>query len=236
MEKIRKQNKMSDYLANLNNPQPTLDIGTDLDDSNLFTDTNFINFDFGDSSQSANLDQSETSNTGFPSWDQSTSLDFLNADFKFNSTNLLANTNSASSPNFGDLSSLPPSTPTTTSAKRKSSVIEDPNLSLEERTRFAAEEDKRRRNTAASARFRVKKKQREQALEKQAKEMTDKATKLEKRVNELEMENRWLKGLITDKEGGEGGDELTDMFNKVKDKLGDGGLEKLSEIMGVIDP
>lgn len=64
---------------------------------------------------------------------------------------------------------------------------------------MAAEEDKRRRNTAASARFRVKKKQREQALEKQAKEMTDKVQQLEGKVQQLEMENKWLKGLITDK-------------------------------------
>lgn len=64
---------------------------------------------------------------------------------------------------------------------------------------MAAEEDKRRRNTAASARFRVKKKQREQALEKTAKDMSDKVQILEARVNQLEMENKWLKGLITEK-------------------------------------
>ncbi|KAJ1797078.1 hypothetical protein LPJ59_003355, partial [Coemansia sp. RSA 2399] len=52
--------------------------------------------------------------------------------------------------------------------------------------------DKRRRNTAASARFRVKKKMREQALEQNAREMTAKADALEKRVQELEMETRWL--------------------------------------------
>jgi len=64
---------------------------------------------------------------------------------------------------------------------------------------MAAEEDKRRRNTAASARFRVKKKQREQALEKQAKELSDKVALLEGKVSQLEMENKWLKGLITEK-------------------------------------
>ncbi|KAF2430651.1 hypothetical protein EJ08DRAFT_563690, partial [Tothia fuscella] len=57
-------------------------------------------------------------------------------------------------------------------------------------------EDKRRRNTAASARFRIKKKQREQALEKTAKEMTEKASRLETKVGQLEMENKWLKSLI----------------------------------------
>ncbi|KAI9505537.1 hypothetical protein BX070DRAFT_180702, partial [Coemansia spiralis] len=59
-----------------------------------------------------------------------------------------------------------------------------------------AEEDKRRRNTAASARFRVKKKMKEQALERTAREMTAKAAALEKRVQELETETRWLKSLI----------------------------------------
>lgn len=64
---------------------------------------------------------------------------------------------------------------------------------------MAAEEDKRRRNTAASARFRVKKKQREQALEKAAKDMSDKVSALEGKVQQLEMENKWLKELITEK-------------------------------------
>lgn len=74
--------------------------------------------------------------------------------------------------------------------------------SLDENARVAAEEDKRRRNTAASARFRVKKKQREQALEKSAKEMSDKVTSLEARINQLETENAWLKSLITEKSTG----------------------------------
>ena len=88
--------------------------------------------------------------------------------------------------------------------KRKASVSTTlPSAAdLEEQSRFAAEEDKRRRNTAASARFRVKKKQREQALEKQSKEMSDKVLQLENKVQQLEMENKWLKGLITDKNDG----------------------------------
>lgn len=73
---------------------------------------------------------------------------------------------------------------------------------LDENARNAAEEDKRRRNTAASARFRVKKKQREQALEKTAKDMSDKVNLLEVRIQQLETENAWLKGLITEKNGG----------------------------------
>lgn len=84
--------------------------------------------------------------------------------------------------------------------KRKSiaASISSP-VDYEDTGRVAAEEDKRRRNTAASARFRVKKKQREQALEKSAKEMSDKVHFLEARVGQLEMENKWLKSLITEK-------------------------------------
>lgn len=72
----------------------------------------------------------------------------------------------------------------------------------DETARNAADEDKRRRNTAASARFRIKKKQREQALEKTAKEMTDRVSVLETRIQQLETENTWLKSLITEKNGG----------------------------------
>lgn len=74
--------------------------------------------------------------------------------------------------------------------------------SFEEHTRHAAEEDKRRRNTAASARFRVKKKQREQALEKTSKEMAERVTALEGRILQLETENKWLKNIVVEKNGG----------------------------------
>lgn len=83
----------------------------------------------------------------------------------------------------------------------------------DENGRVAAEEDKRRRNTAASARFRVKKKQREQALEKTAKEMSDKVSLLESRVSQLEMENKWLKSLITEKNSLKG--DFTEMYKKL---------------------
>lgn len=72
-------------------------------------------------------------------------------------------------------------------------------LGQEEGVRVAAEEDRRRRNTAASARFRMKKKQREQALERTVRETTEKNASLEARVAQLEMENRWLKNLLTEK-------------------------------------
>lgn len=85
-------------------------------------------------------------------------------------------------------------------------------LNFEDASRHAAEEDKRRRNTAASARFRIKKKQREQALEKSAKEMTDKVSALESKVQQLEMENKWLKNLLVEKN--EGNDEIVTMWKE----------------------
>jgi hypothetical protein len=90
---------------------------------------------------------------------------------------------------------------------------------FEESSRMAAEEDKRRRNTAASARFRVKKKQREQALEKSAKEMADKVAALEGRIAQLETENKWLKGLITEKN--ESKDDIAALWKKYNQETGE---------------
>ncbi|KAL4067633.1 hypothetical protein J3A83DRAFT_3697133 [Scleroderma citrinum] len=59
-----------------------------------------------------------------------------------------------------------------------------------------AAEDKRRRNTAASARFRLKKKEREAALERRAKELEDRVMELERECEGLRRENGWLKGLV----------------------------------------
>lgn len=87
--------------------------------------------------------------------------------------------------------------------------------SLDENARIAAEEDKRRRNTAASARFRIKKKQREQALEQSQKEAQEKVAKLEATIEQLQTENAWLKSLITEKSGGKSTTaELKALLNK----------------------
>lgn len=98
------------------------------------------------------------------------------------------------------------SSPAPTSFKRPHGDISSPSvdeLHDDDPSHAAAEEDKRRRNTAASARFRVKKKQREAALEKSAKEMSEKLRYLESRVGTLEMENKLLKELVTEKRGEE---------------------------------
>ena len=82
--------------------------------------------------------------------------------------------------------------------KRKAESSQTSHLSPDEQSRVAAEEDKRRRNTAASARFRVKKKQREQNLEKTVKEINDENAALKAKLKNVEQENAWLKGLFTE--------------------------------------
>ncbi|KAI7864261.1 hypothetical protein BDF14DRAFT_1732518 [Spinellus fusiger] len=97
---------------------------------------------------------------------------------------------------------LPVSTPTAPALAsyptKKSTTTKRP--AVEDLNEQTADEDKRRRNTAASARFRIKKKQREQAMEQTVREMTNKSDTLQQRVNELELEVKWLRGLLTEKE------------------------------------
>lgn len=104
-------------------------------------------------------------------------------------------------------------------------------MTFEETSRVAAEEDKRRRNTAASARFRIKKKQREQALEKSAKEMTEKITAFEGRISQLETENKWLKNLLVEKN--EGSEDITaiwkDFIKHANEKKAKSGEKPVSE-------
>jgi hypothetical protein len=59
--------------------------------------------------------------------------------------------------------------------------------------------DKRKRNTAASARFRIKKKLKEQQMDTELKRLTDKVVNLEKTLKQLNMENKCLKSLILQK-------------------------------------
>ncbi|PWI74043.1 Regulatory protein cys-3 [Purpureocillium lilacinum] len=158
-------------------------------------------------------------------------LDFMSGDFNFTEFN-----NAYASPSMNTFpdgaSTFPPLQPNHAAVqahqsqaqfrqgaaraaeKRKAEAMTapTPQLNFEEASRVAAEEDKRRRNTAASARFRIKKKQREQALEKSAKEMTDKITSLEGKVSQLETENKWLKNLLVEKN--EGSDDITALWKE----------------------
>lgn len=76
----------------------------------------------------------------------------------------------------------------------------------------------RQRNTAASARFRAKKKRREQSLERGAREKRERLRELEARIRELEVENGWLRDLIMETTGG-----------KRKGKEKEEGSDKLEE-------
>ncbi|KAF8844958.1 hypothetical protein BDN67DRAFT_620679 [Paxillus ammoniavirescens] len=123
----------------------------------------------------------------------------------------------ASSPPSGTppLGPAPASAPQLPAAKRartqKNSIsistdnagVHSPPQSPEESTQPEANgsypsvaEDKRRRNTAASARFRLKKKEREAALERRAKELEERVVELERECEGLRRENGWLKGLV----------------------------------------
>lgn len=88
-------------------------------------------------------------------------------------------------------------------------------LDVDDPSRIAAEEDKRRRNTAASARFRIKKKLREQQMERTAKELQDKVQSLESKITQLEMENKWLKNLVVEKNEARDVNDLLDMKKKI---------------------
>ncbi|KAF8893459.1 hypothetical protein BD779DRAFT_1506380 [Infundibulicybe gibba] len=76
-------------------------------------------------------------------------------------------------------------------------------------TPMSAAEDKRRRNTAASARFRLKKKEREAALEGKAKELESRVNELERECEGLRRENGWLKGLVVGVTGAAQGPAVT---------------------------
>ncbi|KAI7904837.1 uncharacterized protein BX663DRAFT_550467 [Cokeromyces recurvatus] len=68
-----------------------------------------------------------------------------------------------------------------------------------DKERIIADEDKRKRNTAASARFRVKKKQKEQMLKGFIRDMTEKSSNLESHIHKLEYEIKFLRDRLIDK-------------------------------------
>jgi hypothetical protein len=85
-------------------------------------------------------------------------------------------------------------------------------------TPLTAAEDKRRRNTAASARFRAKKKEREAVMERTARDLEERMLELERECESLRKENGWLKGLVVGATTGDGVDlsGLEGMFNAFK--------------------
>jgi len=187
----------------------------------MFTNTEFFDFDLGHNADleptNFGLDKgfgSDGAETVAPESVDMKPMDYMNESFSFSDFNTYPPPTSFDSAGLPQIqteqslyaeSSVSSPSPDSASSKRKADQITSPNDN-ESSSRFAAEEDKRRRNTAASARFRVKKKQREQALERSAKEMSDKVSALENRIGQLETENKWLKNLITEKNEGKEGD------------------------------
>ncbi|WPG98717.1 regulatory protein cys-3/bZIP transcription factor (MetR) [Acrodontium crateriforme] len=212
----RRAPNVSQYLANLNTVPSAQDIAAQdfaLPDDGLdfLTNAEFFDFDnfnvttdFAPPAQKPAMTNSTASHTGLKAWsaDQSTDQAYQFGEFQTYPSSVAASP-SIASPQNGIHGAYPPQAHALAyqaGDKRKASVVDmGASGELDESSRAAVDEDKRRRNTAASARFRVKKKQREQALEKSAKEMSDKVAALESKVQQLEMENKWLKGLITEK-------------------------------------
>ncbi|KAL2759640.1 hypothetical protein ACRALDRAFT_1060354 [Sodiomyces alcalophilus JCM 7366] len=242
----RRGPNVSQYLRQLNTvpEKPLEDDFTFEDDLAMFTNTHFYDFETGqhmDYQAPPAKPDCEPSTATTVSPDDLTSslgdlsnLDFISGDFNFTDFNSYP---SSGVPTFheglGNVQPLQPTPQTHYSTpvaphphpqpatyvqpvSRPSEPVNRPISNFEEQSRLAADEDKRRRNTAASARFRIKKKQREQALEKTAKEMSDKVAQLESRINLLETENRWLKNLVMEKN--DGNEEIAAMFKEFDSK------------------
>jgi hypothetical protein len=214
----------SEYLNNLNTLAPpyeeeqfneNLDINSDLA---MFTNTDFTHFDIPAVPEDSNFDFDLGDNKP--------------ENFKYEDLVSGSGTNTNFNPSLGDspadtsqfypgynASAFPAEgqgSGTQGAGRLGAEGTSSDNLSPEDKSRLAAEEDKRRRNTAASARFRVKKKQREQALERNVKEINDRNSKLEAKVTQLEMENKWLKDLITEKNAAPSREQLDAAYQKFK--------------------
>ncbi|RMZ76206.1 hypothetical protein DV737_g4927, partial [Chaetothyriales sp. CBS 132003] len=220
----------TEYLNTLNSASPLDEDpfsteGLDLQSLEMFTNANFTHHDMIPTEESFNFDMNndgsvkyedllanESAQPAFnaPTVDSSPS----EAPFYSNYNTPIQPAPSHSFPALDGQSSAQQSG--TVSRRKAEPPIQTQGLTPEEKSRIAAEEDKRRRNTAASARFRVKKKQREQALERTVKEVNDKNTKLEAKINQLEMENKWLKDLITEKNAMQSREELEHKYLEFK--------------------
>ncbi|KAI0757353.1 hypothetical protein C8Q80DRAFT_1057211, partial [Daedaleopsis nitida] len=89
----------------------------------------------------------------------------------------------------------PPPPPSTASIGNTPSPEAGPGLEPE-MDATAMVEDKRRRNTAASARFRIKKKQWTLNLERTISDLSGRVEELEREASELRRENGWLKEIV----------------------------------------
>ncbi|GAB1525062.1 hypothetical protein RhiTH_008219 [Rhizoctonia solani] len=107
-----------------------------------------------------------------------------------------SSTSSSSSP------SVPPSSSSSSSPTTSAALPDPSEAEPDTSTPLTAAEDKRRRNTAASARFRLKKKEREAALDAKAHALEERVASLERECEGLRRENGWLRGLVVGVTGG----------------------------------
>lgn len=80
----------------------------------------------------------------------------------------------------------------------------------------SAELDKRRRNTAASARFRIKKKLKEKQMENKILSLNELIKEFEVKIQQLEMENKLLRNLIIEKGSQKSDNELKLLRERAK--------------------
>ncbi|RPD81640.1 hypothetical protein L226DRAFT_606920 [Lentinus tigrinus ALCF2SS1-7] len=90
----------------------------------------------------------------------------------------------------------PPPPPGQASASNTPSPEANAGFDPTEMEAVAITEDKRRRNTAASARFRIKKKQWTLNLERTISDLSGRVEELEREASELRRENGWLKEIV----------------------------------------
>ena len=64
--------------------------------------------------------------------------------------------------------------------------------------------------------------------------MTDKCEQLEQRVDQLERENNWLKGLVVEKTA-KGGDEVAELWNKFREEGKDRSTNSTKKGVGTAD-
>ncbi|KAG9314565.1 hypothetical protein JVU11DRAFT_5366 [Chiua virens] len=84
----------------------------------------------------------------------------------------------------------------TPSPATSSTAVATPQEPEETEDAISITEDKRRRNTVASARFRVKKKLKSLNLERTVTDLTGRTDELEREAGELRRENAWLKEIV----------------------------------------
>ncbi|KAK6463614.1 hypothetical protein DFJ63DRAFT_329362 [Scheffersomyces coipomensis] len=129
------------------------------------------------------------------------------------------NNNSGEGINFDD-SPISMTSSSTTLQASPSLTMRTPSsdelLSRNEFGGMTAEVDKRRRNTAASARFRIKKKLKEKQMEHRIFSLNELIKEFEIKIQQLEMENKLLRNLIIEKGSQKSDNELKLLRERAK--------------------